>query len=153
TVSTGFSGTSTYQFTEKHVNVPALATTVNPVIFYAALFEPVHATDLNGNLIWYYLSDLSTATRPDGNGRFWGFVENGLFGVDSQAIRLFDLAGSTLLETNAARVNEQLTALGLQNITGFHHEVRSLPDGNILMLAGVERILTGVQGDGDVDVL
>jgi hypothetical protein len=43
--------------------------------------------------------------------------------------------------------------MGLQPICAFHHEARTLSDGNILVLAGEERILTGVQGPGPVDVL
>jgi len=147
------SGTPTYQFADFNVATPATPTSARPVLLYSPLFEPTLATDLEGNVIWYYLSQLSSITRPDGGGRFWGFGENPFLGPDSQVLRLFDLAGNTLLETNAARVNEQLLARGQSPITGFHHEVRSLPDGNILVLAGTERILTDVQGPGDVDVL
>ena len=39
----------------------------------------------------------------------------------------------TVLETNAARVNEQLGALGRRSICGFHHEARELPDGSIVL--------------------
>ena len=46
-----------------------------------------------------------------------------------------------------------MTALGKRSITGFHHEARTLPDGNIAVLAAVEQILTDVQGPGPVDVL
>ena len=151
--TTGMSGTPLYQFAERTVVTPAAANAVNPVILYGSLFEPIHASDLNGNVIWYYLSQLTTVTRPDSNGRFWGVGENGNLGPDSQVLRQFDLAGSTLLETNAARINEQLAAMGKPAITGFHHEVRPLSDGGILALAGIERIMTNVQGDGDVDVL
>jgi hypothetical protein len=70
-----------------------------------------------------------------------------------QIIRKFDLAGNLLLETNAARVNEQLRALGKRAITAFHHEARTLPDGRIVALASVEQILTDVQGPGPVDVI
>ena len=146
-------GSPTYQFAEPTVSVPAAANASNPVILYGSLFEPIHATDLEGNILWYYLSTLTTVTRPDTNGRFWGFGESPSLGPDYQMIRQFDLAGSTLLETNAARVNEQLAQMGLPAITGFHHEVRPLPNGNILALAGTEKVLTGVQGDGAVDVL
>lgn len=150
---TGMSGTPTYQFAESTVLKSAASNAVNPVILYGSLFEPIHASDLEGNIIWYYLSQLTTVTRPDSGGRFWGFGENVTLGPDSQALRQFDLAGSTLLETNAARINEQLTLMRMPAITGFHHEVRPLPNGNIMTLAGVEQVLTGVQGDGDVDVL
>jgi arylsulfate sulfotransferase len=150
---TAQSGTPTYQFVPFNVATPAAAGEPNPVILYSSLFEPAVATDLSGNVIWYYLSTLSSITRPDGHGRFWGFGEVPLAGPDSQIIRLFDLAGNTLLETNAARVNEQLAALGMAAITGFHHEVRTLPNGNILAMAATEQILTDVQGAGPVDVL
>ena len=77
------------------------------------------------------------------------------FGVDpsQQSVREFDLAGMTLRETNAARVNEQLQLLGKRKITAFHHEARSLPDGQILVLANVEQMLTDVQGPGTIDVM
>ena len=151
--ATGMSGTPIYQFAESTVPTPAAANAVNPVMLYGPLFEPIHATDLDGNVIWYYLSQLTTVTRPDGNGKFWGFAENPSLAPDSQVLRQFDLAGSTLLETNAARINEQLALMGKPPITGFHHEVRPMPNGNIMTLAGTEQILSGVQGDGDVDVL
>jgi hypothetical protein len=39
-----------------------------------------------------------------------------------QIVREFDLAGNTLLETNAAPVNEQLALMGKRTISGFHHD-------------------------------
>ena len=41
----------------------------------------------------------------------------------------------------------------MHSINCFHHEAVKLPNGNYLVLAGSERILTGVQGPGPVDVL
>ena len=38
-------------------------------------------------------------------------------------------------------------------INAFHHEARKLPNGNYLVLATSERILTNVQGPGPVDVI
>jgi arylsulfate sulfotransferase len=38
-------------------------------------------------------------------------------------------------------------------INGFHHEARKLKGGGYLVLADSERILTDVQGSGDVDVI
>ena len=43
--------------------------------------------------------------------------------------------------------------MGKQKISGFHHEVRTLPDGRIAALAGVEQLVTDIQGPGTVDVL
>jgi len=64
-----------------------------------------------------------------------------------------DLVGNTILETNAAHINEQLTAMGKGTITSFHHEARRLPNGDVLVLAATERLLTDVQGPGEVDVI
>ncbi len=111
------------------------------------------ATDLSGNVIWYNLYNLSWATRFEQGGYLWGVLEDPGKDLPQQAIRKVDLVGMTVLETNAAQVNEQLVALGRRPISGFHHEVRTLPDGRIVALADVEQTLTDVQGPGPVDVL
>src|ERR1700730_8794967 len=111
------------------------------------------ATDLQGNVLWYTNNGIYVLTRPEDGGYFWGTIENPLTDVSQQVIRKFDMVGMTVLETNAARVNEQLAALGRRQISGFHHEVRTLPDGRIAALADVEQILTDVQGPGPVDVI
>ena len=59
----------------------------------------------------------------------------------------------TVQETNVARINEQLKALGRPAISGFHHEARYLPGGKTLLLADVEQILINLQGSGAVDVI
>ena len=112
------------------------------------------ATDLNGNLVWFYSADyLSKLTRAAAGGLFVGIVENHGKDQSFQTVREFDLAGMTLRETNAARLNEQLVAMGKRPISSFHHEAVRLPDGKLLVLAAVEQILTDVQGPGPVDVL
>jgi len=123
------------------------------VLLQAALQFNQLATDLNGDVIWYYPGSLSYITRPVGGGRFLGLVVNTQADQSHQLLREFDLAGMTLRETNAARINERLTALGKRTISGFHHEARLLPDGNILVLGGVEQMMTGVQGPDEVDIL
>ena len=111
------------------------------------------ANDLAGNVLWYGPDDISGLTRAEAGGDMWGLVEI-LGGVPAQQIvRKFDLTGMTLLETNAARVNEQLKAMGKRQISAFHHEARALPDGRVAVLGDVEQILTDVQGPGPVDVL
>ncbi|MBI3210578.1 MAG: aryl-sulfate sulfotransferase [Candidatus Solibacter usitatus] len=111
------------------------------------------ATDLSGRVLWSSEPGLvSNITRHE-DGFFWGYKQNNAAGPEAQLIRKFDLTGKVLLESNAARVNEQLRALEKREIGGFHHEVAPLPGGRILALAGVEQILTDVQGPGPVNVL
>jgi hypothetical protein len=135
------------------VVVPPNGGTTQPILLDGPLFSMPVAHDLLGNVVWYAPPGDYTTTRPEAGGKFWGISEN--FGNDAtrQSIRLYDLTGTTILETNAARVNEQLAALGKRQISAFHHEVRTLPDGRIAAMASVEQILTDVQGPGDVDVI
>ncbi len=111
------------------------------------------ATDLAGNIVWYSPADISFITRPQPGGTFLGIGESQTQDPPHQFFREFDLAGITQAETNAARVNEQLAAMGVHPINGFHHEARKLPNGNYLVLADSERMLTDVQGPGAVDVI
>ncbi len=123
------------------------------ILLQSTLFAPTVAADLSGNVIWYYTGNVSFLTRPDVGGYFFGVLEDTTADQSGQILREFDVTGRTVLETNAARVSEQLTALGMRPISAFHHEARRLPDGRIAVLAGVEQILTDVQGPGPVDVL
>src|ERR1017187_2570426 len=122
-------------------------------VLLASTFVAPAATDLNGNLVWYATNGISYITSSDPGGYFWGLYEDSNHDQSNQVIRKFDLTGMTLLETNAARVNEQLTAMGKRQIGAFHHEIKTLPDGRIAALATVEQILSDVQGPGPVDIL
>ena len=132
---------------------PLTSPTQSGILIQFALYFPVLATDLAGNIIWYYDGQLSTATRVVGNGIFMGIHEDTATDPSHQWVRKFDLAGTTLAETNAARVSEQLVAMGRRPINAFHHEARALPDGKYMMLSDNEQILTDVQGPGPVDVI
>jgi arylsulfate sulfotransferase len=134
------------------VKTPA-STASSGILLQSTLYEPPVATDLNGNLLWYYPGDISLLTRPEAGGRFVGIYANRMLDVAHQIVREFDVASNTLRETNAARINEQLASMHKRLISGFHHEARVLPDGSILTLAAVEQILTDVQGPGPVDVI
>ena len=123
------------------------------VLLQAGISQASAATDLEGNLIWYYDEGINFVTRPEPGGRFMGIRENLKAGPEQQIFRMFDLAGITLKETNAARVSEQLAARGMRGITGFHHEARLLPNGKFLVLASTEQFMKDVQGEGEVDVL
>jgi len=119
----------------------------------ATLFSNPVATDIEGNVVWYYPSTISFLTRPSGDGRFFGIMQVPAADQSQQVIREFDLTGMTVRETNAARINEQLAAMGRRPIGGFHHEARVLPGGRIVTLASVEQILNGVQGPDPVNIV
>ena len=151
---------------EARSDLPAVTVTMQPsrpesgILLQATIASNPMATDLNGNLIWYYPGNLDFNTvgpfvllSPDRGGYFWGTFLNTAADQSQQILRQFDLTGRTVLETNAARVGEQLVAMGKRPIGAFHHDVRRLPDGKIAALASVEQILTDVQGDGPVDIL
>jgi arylsulfate sulfotransferase len=135
------------------VSQPPPEPLAEPIILQSSLNGTPIATDLFGNVVWFYPHNLSLLTRPERDGLFFGLIEDESADPSGQIVREFDLAGMTVAETNAARVNEQLAAMGKRQISAFHHEARSLPGGNILVLATVEQILTDVQGPGDIDVL
>ena len=132
---------------------PAPTPSPDGILLQATIMTNSLATDLNGNLVWYYPGNVTFITRPEAGGYFFAIVENQAGDQSQQVVREFDLTGMTVLETNAARVNEQLAAMGMRPISAFHHEARRLPDGRILALGAVEQMLTGVQGPGPVDVL
>jgi arylsulfate sulfotransferase len=126
---------------------------VDGVLLQSLFGTSAIATDLNCNIIWYSPSDITFLTRPQAGGTFLAIGEDGTKDPSQQFFREFDLAGITLAETNAARVNQELAAMGVHPINAFHHEARKLPDGSYLVLADSERILTNVQGPGPVDVI
>jgi len=132
------------------------------------LTEPYHnqATDLDGNVVWTLASE-GFLTRVLSGGRFLLLVEAANSQNDIkrwQAVREVDLLGHTLRETNASRVAEQLASRGIRSkcmkdgeqcVSGFHHEAILLPNGHILVVAGLERMFPdGAQGSKNpVDVL
>lgn len=123
------------------------------VLLQSSLTQMTTATDLAGNLVWFYGGDISSLTRPAGAGMFLGVRQAADEDASRQVVRQFDLLGHTVKETNAARVSEQLIEMGRRPITAFHHEARLLPDGKILVLANTEEFFTDLQGAGEVDVL
>ncbi|MBA3975892.1 MAG: hypothetical protein C0504_16930 [Candidatus Solibacter sp.] len=148
------------EFITPAVDVPVAPVQVSPaaadqqgLVLQSPLGQMVVAHDLQGNVIWFYASDTSNLTRPSPGGRFLAIFQDPFLGPEHQTFRLFDLIGITLKETNAARVNEQLAAMGVREITGFHHEAREMPNGKFLVLASSERILSDIQGPGEVDVI
>jgi len=130
------------------------------ILLQATNAGPPMASDLHGNLVWYYPGAPQIAqtgpfllVTPAPGGYFWGIIGPRPANRTVQLLRKYDLTGMTVLQTNAARISEQLAAMGKRPIGSFTHEVRELPDGRIVALGSVEQIVTDVQGPGPVDVL
>lgn len=112
-----------------HVGVTGPAGTVGTV-----------ATDLLGNIVWYYDSvanafpSYAPSLVPGGTVLLLGGNQRSdSGGLDT--LREVDLAGDTLRETNIDAVSAQLAALGQPPITDFNHDAQRLPNGNTAVLA------------------
>ena len=133
---------------------------------------PDVATDLAGNIIWYYYdsnhpSNMITRSLPGGNmlmiqdGYAWNPGT-----THGQFLRLVDLAGNILKETNTGVLQQELLKLGATDagpcnliatpapigsacMGGFHHDaIQSLPNGYTAVIADIEKIFpAGTQGD------
>nr|WP_240906008.1 aryl-sulfate sulfotransferase [Thiorhodococcus mannitoliphagus] len=112
-----------------------------------------HATDLEGNLIWY-LERAVWALRPSPNGTFWHITPNPETNTPNQLLTKADLLGNNLKQTNVTDLNMQLEQGGYADrINDIHHDVRELPNGDVAFIATVERLVTDLQGPGEVSVL
>ena len=135
---------------------------------------PVTATDLNANVIWYYPPSPIQLTRPVPGGTILTIADGlgtgtGVWGPAisrQQILREIDLAGNTVRETNADRVMEQLSAMGMTDPLGcFNHDaIRLATDltgsaaglsGYTIAIGDVQRIFpAGTQGaSGPVDIV
>jgi hypothetical protein len=107
------------------------------------------ATDLSGNLLWYYDVSQSglTHTFPGQSLLPGGTVL--VLGVDRYAaspgtldvLREIDLAGNVVRETNVDAVNAQLTAQGFNSIFSFTHDVEGLPNGQTAVIGSTEHTI------------
>ena len=145
----------------------------NPVTFGNGSIYANTATDLQGNIIWYYypndVGHNNLLTRPLPGGDFLS-IENEPAWAATQAqgqfLRQVDLAGNILRETNIGAIQQELLAKGSVDggpcsaisipppvgaaCTGaFHHDaIQTLPNGYTAAIMDVEKIFPpGTQGD------
>lgn len=113
----------------------------------------VLATDLSGNVVWYY--DI-------GNGNIASPVKimpNGnvimAIGPSSSVIREIDLAGNTIREVSSTTLTQELQTLGYSvNLNGFHHDIAILPNGHLIVLANLYQAYNNLPGySGTTEVL
>ena len=164
------------------VNTPAPANDPNPMLLYAftKIIVPV-ATDLNGNIMWYYGDGAGTLlTRPVFGGTMLT-IQNGQSWDSSnttqQLLREIDFSGTTVRETNTGVISNQLVAMGATDATpcgkivqppvvgdaclnDFHHDAIRYEVGGQLytaFMAHIEKLFPpgtqGNKGSAPVDVL
>jgi hypothetical protein len=134
------------------VQAPMGTVVRDQILLQSNVFSMNIATDLDGNIVWYNPAGIRYLTRAVRGGAFVALIDDWNGDDSAQILRIYDVAGNIIAETNAGRINEQLAAMGKLPITSFHHEAR-IDQGGIIVLAGNERLLTDVQGPGQVDVL
>ena len=118
------------------------------------LANPI-ATDLHGQLLWYY------DTLRSGLTMIWplNILAGGtvlLFGRDryrttgDDVLREVDLAGDTVRETNIDAVNAQLARRGQEAIYAFHHDAVRLPNGDTAVIGETQQKVGGHDVMGDM---
>jgi hypothetical protein len=135
------------------------------MIFHSALNQNpsainVFATDLMGNVDWYYdpvagglNSPFATSLVPGGTALLIGNAPAGY----GSSLREVDLAGNLIRETNVDAINAQLNARGLLPIEAIHHDAQRLPNGKTAILTQQTRTVdingTPRQYQGDVVIV
>lgn len=154
-------GIPTIELATVSVAVPAgkKSSEIETVILAGTTFggAPPFAADIDGNIVWYYenpvelnIDFLMTRLLPGGTILLIGRTAD----ADRFRLRQIDLAGNTVRETTVRAISEQYIALGGTDvIPAFHHEARLMPNGEMLVLGTIERLLTDVQGPGEVDIV
>lgn len=131
------------------------------------VFLPL-ATNLNGDVTWYYPpDDAPLLTRPLSGG-YMLTLQNGIawnLGLNyEQYLREIDLAGNLIRETNTGIMSQELLALGATDATPcnmvpqpppvgtaclnhFDHEAMELPNGYLAVFVKIEKLFPpGTQG-------
>jgi arylsulfate sulfotransferase len=111
-------------------------------------FPNPYATDLAGNVVWYY--DFAQAglhgepamaadLLPGGTVLLTGADSHATLAYSQDVLREIDLAGNTVRETNLDAINAQLTAMGYNNIYSLTHDATRLPNGQTAVIGLTER--------------
>ncbi len=105
----------------------------------------IAATDAAGKYIWYSPMEISNAPRTEVGGLFFS-NQNGdpsptIPDPYAEQIQEMDLVGDLVWNTNAEIVSEQLAAVGKPPVTGFSHELRRLPGGDLLTIGSEEQLI------------
>jgi len=113
------------------------------------------ATDLEGNLVWYY--DLGSGMWafpiiPLPNGHML-LVATSTHSLQGNEIREIDLAGNVFNRITLADVNQGIAGVTSFQINAFHHDVLPLPNGHLILLGNYSVTANGVPGVADGTVI
>jgi arylsulfate sulfotransferase len=113
------------------------------------------ATDLSGNVVWYYIGGPAGTVAnpvkllPDGN-LLIDYSGGGPVNGWNSLLEEVDLAGNVIWQMSATDLNQALAVAGYQlTIVGTHHDFAVLPNGHLLLIASTVQNfsnLTGVTG-------
>jgi hypothetical protein len=113
--------------------------------------ENVLATDLNGNVIWYFdpgnpaLIPNPVKLLPNGH-MLINYTTSGTDGSNS-LLEEVDLAGDVVWQMSAAGLNAALAAAGYNiTVVGTHHDVGVLPNGHWILIASENQNFTNLSG-------
>jgi arylsulfate sulfotransferase len=109
------------------------------------------ATDLAGNVVWYYQmnpGELPFPIKPLPNGNMLLTIQGGTIG---DCIREIDLAGNTVYQLVMPDLNKALTTAAFPfQVEALHHDVEKLANGHYLILANYTKTISGQSVLGDV---
>jgi hypothetical protein len=107
------------------------------------------ATDLDGNVIWYYALE-STAypfpVKPMANGHMLVNAFPYVSGVGPNEVREIDLAGNIINRVPLAVVNQALAGVAPFQVGALHHDVAVLPNGHWILLCNFSQVINNVSG-------
>ncbi len=108
------------------------------------------ATDLEGNVVWYY--DLGTSNalpvKPLTNGHYLVLVAPPAAAAGAgNEIREIDLAGNIITDVSLSTVNAAVSSIfGGAPLSSFHHDVEVLPNGHWILLVNYGETINNVAG-------
>jgi hypothetical protein len=119
----------------------------------------VAATDLQGNLVWYYSGvpgEIPNPVKLLPNGHMLiNYSDDGAADGTDSLLQEIDLAGNVIWQMTAADLNQALAAAGFNlTVVGTHHDFAVLPNGHLILIASMFQTYTDLVGyPGSTNVL
>lgn len=107
------------------------------------------ATDLTGNIVWYYqlnAGELPFPIKPLPNGHMLLTIQ----GATDDYVREIDLAGNIIYQLTMADLNKALTTAAFPfQMQTLHHDIVKTANGHYLILGDFFKTISGTQVLGD----